>query len=105
MAIIGQVPGVGAVVSGPLRDLSGTTTLGGTAQTAIVDQPGRRYIFFQNISAENFFINFGVVAVADQPSIRVGPGASFVAESSFIPGEFISLISATTGSKFVLKVG
>lgn len=94
----------GEIVSGPLTDLSGTVTTGGTAQTVSAAKP-RRYLLIQNISAEDLWVNFGVAAVADSPSVLI-PGAldaGLVFEAGFIPDGYLSVIGATTGNKFVIK--
>lgn len=88
-----------------LLDRSGSMTTGGTAQELMPANPARRYLLIQNISTENEWIDFGVRAVADKPSIRLSAGDSLVMESGFVSGESISIIAATTGSKFVAKEG
>ena len=84
---------------------STTITLGGTAQDLMDANIGRRYLFIQNISTGDLWINFGVTAVADQPSIKIPAGASFVMEGTVVFGDLISIIGATTGQKFVAKEG
>lgn len=95
----------GAPVRGSLTNRSGTITLGGTAQTLAAANTSRSYLLVQNISAENLWINFTTAAVADQPSFKIVPGDTFFMESSFLSTELISIIGATTGSKFVSKEG
>ena len=91
------------LVTGTLIDRSGTITLGGTAQSLAPANASRKYFLFQNISAGNLYINFTTTAVALQPSITVAAGGSFVMESSFVSGEAISVIGATTGQAFTAK--
>jgi hypothetical protein len=94
------------VVGGKFLDGSGPMTLGGTAQTVFAANPNRQYLLVQNISAEDMWINFGVAANADQPSIKLASGASMqypVGGNSVVPTDFVSIVSATTGSKFVAK--
>lgn len=90
---------------GVFRDYSGSVTLGGTAQ--VVQSAGliRRYLLIQNISDTTMWVNFGVTAVADQPSIQIVAGASLVFDHAFVPIGDISLMCATTGKKFVIKEG
>lgn len=93
-------------LGGNFTDGSGSIAVGGTAQDALGANGGRNYLLLQNLAAENLFVNFGVTAVLDQPSIRLQPGdvLEFGAQSSgMVPTGRISVIAATTGSKFVLK--
>lgn len=90
---------------GTLTDRSGTITAGGTAQTVAAALATRKYFFFQNLSDTAMYINFGVVAVGDQPSILIAAGASYENPPHFCPVGLISLMCATTGKKFVCKEG
>lgn len=94
-----------STVSGALTDRSGSITLGGTAQTLAAANTTRRYFFVHNISTGDLWVNFGVTAVADAPSIKLTPGASFVMEASFVSNETISIFGSTTGAKYVAKEG
>lgn len=98
-ALVQQVP------AGTLTNRSGSITLGGTAQQLAAANTARRYLFVQNISAGDLWINFTTTAVADQPSIQMPSGATFDMEGSFVSTEAISIIGATTGQKFVAKEG
>jgi hypothetical protein len=93
---------------GSLVDRSGSITVGGTSQQLAAAKSQRQHLFIQNLSSENLWINFGVAAVADQPSIRIEPGASYVAGPREHEGEYVTplavnIIGATTGSKFTAK--
>lgn len=94
-----------STVSGALTDRSGSITLGGTAQQLAAANATRRYFFVHNISTGDLWINFGVTAVQDQPSIKLAAGASFVMEGSFVSNQTVSVISNTTGAKFTSKEG
>jgi hypothetical protein len=107
-------PSGGAPVSqGALTDRSGTIASGGTANTAIAANSARRYFLLQNLSNTVLWVNFGVTAVQDQPSIALkacgtagdGTGGAIVFEGSFVPTGSISIIGPTTGSKFSCKEG
>jgi hypothetical protein len=89
--------------SGAFTDRSGTITAGGTQQTLAAALATRKYFFFQNLSIEDMWLNFTTVATADQPSIKVVSGGSFALEGSFVSTELISIIAATTGSKWTAK--
>lgn len=87
-------------------DASGSITAGGTAQAGPVANVGRSHLFIQNISDTTMWVNFGVTAVADQPSIQIVAGAILRYDApAFVPQGAVSVIGATTGKKFVLKEG
>lgn len=90
---------------GSLTDRSGTVTTGGTAQQVMAANAGRKYLLVQNVSDTVCWINFGVTAVADQPSIKLNPGDSFVMEGGFVSTQLVSLLGATTGKSFTAKEG
>jgi hypothetical protein len=103
---IGTVSGSVTVTPnrGTLTNRSGSITTGATAQSVAVANTNRKYLFFQNISAEDMWINFdGTAAVADQPSILFPTKTSMTWNADFCPTGAISVIAATTGSKFVCK--
>jgi len=93
-------PGRGAVTN-----RSGTITAGGTAQTLAAVNASRKYLIIQNVSAGDLWINFTTTAIVGQPSVKIGPDASFVMEASFVSTELISIIGATTGQAFAAKEG
>ncbi len=89
-----------------LVDRSGTITSGGSAQEIMaVNQDGREYLYVQNNSDTTMWVNFGIVAVASQPSIRLLAGESFEMSSGYVSGESVSVIGAVTGKTFTAKEG
>lgn len=90
---------------GTLTNRSGTITTGGTAQTLAAANANRRYLFIQNLSSSELWINFTTAAAQSQPSIRLDAGASFTMEGSFVSTELISIIGSTTGQAFSAKEG
>lgn len=90
-------------VSMILIDKSGTIAAGGTAQVVAAARPGRAYLFIQNVSDSDMWVNFGATAVAAQPSIKLVAGASFVMEAGIVCDQAISVICATTGKAFTAK--
>jgi hypothetical protein len=90
---------------GALTNRSGSISSGGSSQQLAAANATRRYLFIQNIATEDLWFNFGTAAVADQPSVRLRPGDSFVMEGLFIDNQAIHIIGATTGSRFVAKEG
>ncbi len=91
--------------AGTLTDRSGTVTLGATAQQLAAANAARKYFFFQNNSVGDLWINFGVTAVASQPSIKIIAGNGFSMENSFVSNQLVSVIGATTGQAFTAKEG
>jgi hypothetical protein len=92
-------------IRGPFRDKSGSCTTGATAQDIAAADGGRRYFYFQNLSDTDMWLNFGVTAVADQPSIKMV--ASVLTPLVFdvaVPTGRVSMLCATTGKKFTCKV-
>ena len=90
---------------GTLTDRSGTITTGGTAQQLAAANPSRRYIIIQNVSTAALWIDFGVNAVQDQPSLKLVADGSFVMEGDFVDTQSISIIGGTTAQAFSAKEG
>lgn len=90
---------------GGLIDRSGTMAEGGTSQEVAATSLARLYFLFQNASAEDMWLNFGVDAVADSPSIKVEPGGSFELVGPFQTFQSVNVVSATTASKYTAKEG
>lgn len=84
-------------------DRSGTLTAGGTAQDIVAANKNRQWLLFQNVSNEDMWLNFGAVAVAGQPSIKIVAGGSYENPPHFCPTGRISVIGATTGKAFTCK--
>lgn len=88
---------------GALTDRSGAITTGGTAQQVAASNATRKYFFFQNNSDTDMWINFGVTAVATQPSIKIAAGGNYENPSHFCQNALVSVICATTGKTFTSK--
>lgn len=91
--------------TGTLVDRSGTITTGGTSQQVAAANAGRNYIFIQNTSAGNLYINFGAAASVTVGSILLLPNASYVMEASYISTQVINIIGATTAQSYIAKEG
>ena len=64
-----------AIPGGSLVDGSAAVT--GADQTLFAQNTSRQHLFIQNPGGTNdIWVQFGEAAVADQPSIRVAPGAT-----------------------------
>lgn len=88
---------------GALTDRSGTIAVGGTSQEMAAANAARRYLFVENVSAADLWIDFGSDAEASQPSILIPTRAAFVMEGSFISTQAVNIIGATTGQAFTAK--
>lgn len=82
-------------------DRSGSITAGGTSQQVAAANTARRYLLFQNHSDTDMWIDFGIAAVANQPSVKVVAGGYF--EPLVPPTEAVHVICATTGKGFTCK--
>lgn len=94
-----------ATPANTITDASGSITAGGTAQQVMAANAARRWFFFQNNSDTDCWLNFGVVAVAYQPSIKVSAGASYENPPHFCPRGIVSVFGATTAKTFTAKEG
>lgn len=88
---------------GALQDRSGTITVGGASQQLAPANATRKYLVIENVSSETLWINFGVAAVQNQPSIKILPNGYFFMEDFFSSNQAINIIGATTGSAFTAK--
>lgn len=92
------------IAGGSLLDGSGSLT--GSSQQVFAAKPERLYLLIQNIDATNaLWVNFGVAAVADQPSIKLAAGASLQfggSDGAIVPTASVNVIG-TAASKFVAK--
>ena len=94
---------VAMTAPGVMTDDSGTITAGGTAQVAAAANTSRVYLFVQNNSTGDEWVNFTTTAVQSQPSIKMVPGASLTYEGGSCSSEAVSIIGATTGQTYTMK--
>jgi hypothetical protein len=97
---------VASVIGGKLQDGSGTMAVGGTSQQVFAAKPDRSYFLFQNLSVEDMWINFGVAANANQPSILVVSRASVqfsINGTGVVPTDTVNVVSATSTSAYTAK--
>lgn len=82
---------------GALTDRSGTIAAIDTSQTLMAANTSRKYIFFQNVSATDIWLDpRGGTAVKDKPSIKLPQNSIW--EPEYIPVGAITVISAATGN-------
>jgi hypothetical protein len=86
-------------------DRSGTITIGGVSQSLAPDRKDRTYLFFQNLSGSELWVNFGAAPIASAAagSIRVPAYAAFSLEGNFVSTEAIAIFGAITGQAFTCK--
>lgn len=93
-------------VQGTLVDRSGSIGTGGASQEVAPANEARFYLFIQNISSGDLWINFGEAATTDQPSIKLVANAALELSSGstgWVPEEVIYIVGETTGQSFVVK--
>lgn len=95
------------VTQGALTDRSGDIAVGATSEEVMPANANRRYMIIQNLSISDvMWIDFGVDAVEDQPSLQLAAnGGSFVMEGSFICTQAVNIICATGGEPYSAKEG
>lgn len=95
----------GATGTGTLTDRSGTIAAGGTSQQLAAANTSRKYIFIQNTSTGNLYVNFGSAASVTVGSILIPANSSFVMEQGYISTQVINIIGATTSQTYIAKEG
>lgn len=107
-----QVPGdsAGNLTPAPLRgaltDRSGTVTAGGASQQLCAANAARKYLYVQNNSTGDLWVNWTTVAAASQPSQKIPAGGAYSwPDAGFISTEAVNIIGASTGQAFTAKEG
>lgn len=81
------------------NDLSGTISVGGTAQTLSPAKKGRQGLLIFNVSAGDLWISFtGTAAVGAAGSLKIPTGGLFETPDNF--NTACSIIGATLGQAF-----
>ncbi|MNV12917.1 hypothetical protein D3C71_1035420 [compost metagenome] len=101
---IKRMPGIQAA-TGSLTNRSGTITAGGTSQVLMAANATRKYLFIQNVSVNDLWIDFGTAAIANQPSIKLVANAVYIQENSFVSTQAVNIIGATTAQAYTAKEG
>ncbi len=81
-------------------DRSGAIAAGGTAQTLMAANAGRRGFWVQNLSGDALYINGLGDAAAGQPSLRIPAGAIYEEPASGVSTTAISIFGAAAGQAF-----
>ena len=93
-------------VNGIVKDASGTITSGGSPQTALAANTGRKFLLIQNptTAAEDLWFSLtGAAAVDAAGSLSLAAGGAMSFEGDFVPSNAVSVIGATTGHKFTIN--
>lgn len=90
-------------VPAPHTDRSGTITTGGTAQSLMPANTGRKGFYIQNQSTGDLYVNSPTTAVIGQPSLKIPAGAYYEAPLGGVMPGAISIVGATTGQAFTAK--
>lgn len=89
---------------GALTDHSGTTP-DLLDNIVVIANATRKYLLIQNLSADDFWINFGAVAVTSQPSFKMSSDSVLIFESNFITNQAIHLIATVAAQDYCIKEG
>jgi hypothetical protein len=90
---------------GKFTDRSGSIVAPNTAQQLMAANVNRRFLFIQNLSTNDLWINFTIPAVIGQPSLKLPSNSGFSMEGSFVTTEAVSVIGSTTGQTWCAKEG
>lgn len=90
--------------NGALIDRGGTITGAGVSQQVMAANSGRKYLFFQNTSDQDMWIDFGATAVLASPSILLIGGRDFTM-SGFASTQAVNVICGTIALTFSAKEG
>jgi hypothetical protein len=82
--------------------VSTSITAGGTAQTPLVANPVRTYLFFQNTSSADLYINMFGGSASPTNGILVPSKQSYENPAHFCPTGALSVFGATSGQSFVI---
>jgi hypothetical protein len=85
--------------SGSWTDRSGTTNAGSDTVTSAIANPARSFLFVQNVSGTDKWIDFGTAAVPDKPSIKLTPNTSIMFQfPGFVPTGALHIYCAVAES-------
>ena len=90
--------------NGPMADHSGTVATALTSVSAVIGQPNRTYLFLQNLSTGNMWVNFGAAATAGSGSIKLLPNGGAYEMFGVCSTDEIFVLAESAGSEYTLKV-
>ncbi len=103
LSVTGPASGSHVQVRGGLTDRSGQIGVGSVAQSVMDANVNRKYMFIENVSDADLWINFNTDANEDQPSLKIVASGSFVMESTFISTDSVSIIGAMVSQSYTAK--
>lgn len=84
-------------------DISGTITLGGTAQVLVAANANRTGFMVQNNSAGLLWISEITTAIEDQPSIQIPVGETYICPEGACGVAALSIVGPTTAQTFTAR--
>lgn len=103
--VTSSTSGVITPTKGNLTDRSGSLVAANIAQQLMAANINRRYLFIQNLSTVDLWINFSAPAIAGQPSLKLPPNSGFAMEGTFVTTEAVSVIGTVVGQTWCAKEG
>lgn len=97
-----SAPSIVTPASKTYTDRSGTIVAGATSQAVAAANAARTYLLFQNHSDTDMWLNFGVAAVATQPSILIPANGGFY-EPLVPSNQTVNVICATIAKAYTCK--
>lgn len=83
-------------------DASGSINASNVSQQIFAANDDRHYLYFQNESSDNMYVDFGIAANTTS-SFKIPASGSLVFDSAFIPASTVNIICATSGAVFIAK--
>lgn len=88
---------------GDLVDRSSAVTNANASQLAVAANPGRKYLLLQNPSDTDMWVDFGVAAVADSPSIQLAANGGSLVMDVWVSRLSVNILCSAAGKKFTAK--
>jgi hypothetical protein len=104
-------PTVGRAFGIPIVDISrpavftdGSSTIltSDASQQIFGSNDDRHYLYFQNESSDDMYVDFGIPANTSS-SFKVPASGSLIFDSAYIPDSTVNIICATSGAAFIAK--
>lgn len=83
-------------------DGSSTIIASNASQQIFAPNDDRHYLYFQNESGNDMYVDFGIPANTTS-SFKIPASGNLVFDSAFIPASTVNIICATSGARFIAK--
>jgi hypothetical protein len=83
-------------------DGSSTILASNTSQQIFSPNDDRHYLYFQNESGNDMYVDFGIPANTTS-SFKIPASGNLIFDSAFIPASTVNIICATSGARFIAK--